>query len=84
MGASVLGNGEYCPNCRAVARTPRLTFCSAYRYHNRSSPAAPLPCGERVLRRLRLPASLLTIAFAGQGLFYAEFSGLASDKMSAF
>ena len=37
------------------------------------SPAAPLPCGERVLRLLRLPASLLTIAFTGQGLFYAEF-----------
>ena len=36
------------------------------------SPAAPLPCGERVLRLLRLPASLLTIAFTGQGLLDAE------------
>src|ERR1035437_4703341 len=39
----------------------------------RNSPADLLERGERVLLLLRLPASLLAVAFTGQGLFDPEF-----------
>ena len=73
MGASVLGNGVVLTelsgrrqNSAADLLQRAVTTTGLHRQ-------APLPCGERVLRLLRLPASLLTIAFTGQGLFYAEF-----------
>src|ERR1017187_7195964 len=39
----------------------------------RNSPADLLERGERVLPLFRLPASLFSIAFTGQGLFDPEF-----------
>jgi hypothetical protein len=39
----------------------------------RNSPADLLERGERVLPLFRLPASLFSIAFTGQGLLHAEF-----------
>src|ERR1017187_4990462 len=57
------------PQYRPNFRVSQMVAGARRRY----SPADLLERGERVLPLLRLPASLFSIAFTGQGLLHAEF-----------